>query len=249
VGDTLAQQDQILVIEDDRELVDVLCNRLAREGFTVQYTYDGVEGYKTAANSNPSLVLLDLMLPGMRGMDVCRQLKEKEHTRHIPVVMLTANAEEADVVLGLEFGADDYITKPFNFRQLVARIRAVLRRSNLQRSGSPPVRITLGPLEIDSAAREVRVYKKPVALTESEFQLLYKLASNAGQVCNRTDLLHLLSGGASLVERNVDVHIASLRKKLGSMGKYIITVRSIGYKCATHEQLAQETNSIAEVSL
>lgn len=241
------QQDQILVIEDDRELVDVLSSRLAREGFGVDSRYDGLEGLQAVVDSPPSLVLLDLMLPGMRGMDVCRHLKEKEQTRHIPVVILTANADEADVVLGLEFGADDYVTKPFNFRQLVARIRAVLRRSQFQKPEAVPSRITLGPIDIDSAAREVKVYKNPIALTESEFQLLYKLAAHAGQVCTRADLLALLSTGASLVERNVDVHIASLRKKLGPMGKFVITVRSIGYKCATHEQISQDVPRPATV--
>ncbi len=227
---------EILVIEDDRELMEVLDTRLGREGFRVRKAFDGKAGLDSVHAQAPSLILLDLMLPEMLGMDVCKRLKEDRETKNIPIIMLTANADEVDVVLGLELGADDYITKPFNLRQLIARIRAVLRRSHMEGCGEIPSMVTLGPVEIDRDGREVRVHKQPVQLTESEFQIFLVLAARAGQVVSRNELLQAISkSDANLVERNIDVHVGSLRRKLGPLGKLIVTVRSLGYKCMRAE--------------
>ena len=225
------RKDNCLVIEDDPDIVELVQYNLHREGFEVYAAKNGEAGIVEASTRRPSLILLDLMLPGIEGLEVCRTLKKNGATRNIPVVMLTAKGEESDIVLGLEMGADDYVTKPFSPRELVARLRAVLRRGALKDPGAAPGLLEMGPLVIDSERHEVTLNGKPVTLTLAEFRLLRALVSNAGRVFTRDQLVEKITAGESIVtDRNVDVHISSLRKKLDSLADAIITVRGVGYK-------------------
>jgi DNA-binding response OmpR family regulator len=225
-------RDTILVVEDDADIVELLRYNLEREGFEVRAVGDGEAGLAAAAAHPPALILLDLMLPSMEGLDVCRELRRREATRGIPLIMLTAKGDEADVVLGLGLGADDYVTKPFSPKQLVARIRAVLRRGTVRPDGDATERIDRGPLVIDTARHEVRLDGTPVALTLAEFRILHALASSPERVFTRDQLLDRITQGKSvIIDRNVDVHVRAIRKKLGKHGERIVTVRGVGYKC------------------
>lgn len=229
---------QVLIVEDDKDLSAMLEERLLREGFYVRKAFDGNSGYEAALKEAPSLILLDLILPGLRGMEVCRKLKADPKTANIPIIMLTANADDVDVILGLEIGADDYVTKPFNIRQLLARIRAVLRRTQ-QSFSSTKVMFEFGPLSLDSTALEVQLNGEMISVTKSEFDILFYLVSRHGQVVKRSELLSILSPNPTeLVERNIDVHIGTLRKKLGSFGKAIVTIRKVGYRCTSQDRLS-----------
>jgi len=221
-------KQSILIIEDDPDIVELLSYNLAREGFEVREAMDGETGLVLAQRHKASLILLDLMLPGIQGLEVCRQLKQREHSRETPLIILTAKGDESDVVVGLEMGADDYMVKPFSIKELIARIRAVLRRLNpVQQSD----RIRLGSLVIDSARHEIRVDGQPLALTLTEFRVLTVLASRPGRVFTRDELLENISDGDSFViDRNIDVHIRSIRQKLEPHRDLIVTVRGVGYK-------------------
>jgi two-component system phosphate regulon response regulator PhoB len=203
---------------------------LQKEGYRVTCVTSGEGGLKTARSEIPDLVLLDLMLPGMDGLEVCRVLKNDPKTRHIPVVMLTARSEEADIVAGLELGADDYITKPFSPRVLIARVRAVLRRG----SKEPPAEtetIRVHNVVIHPGRHEVLVGDRPVELTFTEFRILHFLARHPGWVYTRSQIVDAVRGDDyPVTDRAVDVQIVGLRKKLGSQGDYIETVRGIGYR-------------------
>lgn len=224
-------KDVVLVIEDDPDIVELVAYNLEREGFRVFSAGKGEEGVRAAAERQPSLILLDLMLPGIDGLEVCRRLKARADTDAIPIIMLTAKGEESDVVLGLGLGADDYVTKPFSPRELVARIRAVLRRERSSAEGPLPSRIDAGPVTIDALRHEVIVGGKPVSLTLAEFKLLSALAASPGRVFTRDQLVEKITGGKSIViDRNVDVHIRALRKKLRKAADHILTVRGVGYK-------------------
>jgi len=171
------------------------------------------------------------MLPGMEGLEVCRELRRREPTSAIPLIMLTAKGDEADIVLGLGLGADDYVTKPFSPKQLIARIRAVLRRGT-RPAADTIERIDRGPLRIDTARHEVRLDGMPVTLTLAEFRILHTLAANPDRVFTRDQLLDKITQGKSvIIDRNVDVHVRAIRKKLGKYGERIVTVRGVGYKC------------------
>ncbi len=221
-------KQSILVIEDDPDIVELLSYNLAREGFEVHEAKNGETGLALASKYKTSLILLDLMLPGIQGLEVCRQLKQREDLRATPVIMLTAKGDESDVVVGLEMGADDYIVKPFSIKELIARIRAVMRR--LQPDQQPD-RIRLGPLVIDSARHEIRMDGQPLTLTLTEFRLLRALASRPGRVYTRDELLENISdGNFFVIDRNIDVHIRSIRQKLEPHRDLIVTVRGIGYK-------------------
>ena len=223
----------LLVIEDDPDIVELLRYNLEREGFRVLVATDGEHGLADAARHQPDLVLLDLMLPGLDGLEVCRRLRAQDGTRGIPVLVLTAKGEEADIVVGLEMGADDYLTKPFSPRELLARVRALLRRA--QRTDDEPgkTRIEMHGLVLDVTRHEVLNQGSPVPLTRAEFRLLWTLAQRPGRVYSRNELVdEITAGEALIVDRNVDVHISALRKKLGEAGKLIATVRGVGYKCA-----------------
>jgi two-component system, OmpR family, alkaline phosphatase synthesis response regulator PhoP len=220
----------ILIVEDEKDIRELLCHHLERERFRVLAADSGEEGLKLAKRDHPDLVLLDLMLPGVDGLEVCRALRSDAETRRIPIVMLTARSEDADVVAGLELGADDYITKPFQPRVLLARLRAVLRRLD---EGQEPAgeMITQGELVIDMARHDVRLKGKSIPLTLTEFRILSHLARHPGRVFSRYQILDGIQGEDSFVlDRTIDVHIAALRRKLGVFGERIETVRGVGYR-------------------
>lgn len=225
----------ILIIEDEQDLLELLRYNLEREGYQISTAATGEAGLKSAQNSAPDapdLILLDLMLPGMDGLEVCRFLKKRESTASIQVIMLTARGEESDIVQGLEFGADDYVTKPFSPRVLLARIQAVLRRrdSEAGMSQNNPI-IRVGSVTIDQERYEATVRGKPVRLTASEFKMLRLLTSKSGRVFTRQQIIDAVHGELTAVtDRSVDVLVMGLRKKLGDAGDGIETVRGVGYK-------------------
>jgi len=227
------RKSTLLVIEDDPDIVELLRYNLEREGFRVLVATDGEKGLAEAVRQQPELVLLDLMLPGLDGLEVCRRLRANDATRSLAVLVLTAKSEEADVVIGLEMGADDYLTKPFSPRELIARVRALLRR--LQRGALEPgrTRVELHGLVLDLTRHEVLHEGAPVPLTRAEFRLLWTLVQRPGRVYSRNELVdEITAGEALIIDRNVDVHVSAIRKKLGDAGKVIATVRGVGYKCS-----------------
>lgn len=223
-------REHILVVDDEKDILELVEYNLAREGYQVTCVATGEEGLKAAKTAPPDLVVLDLMLPGVDGLEVCRRLKADPKTQHVPIVMLTAKGEEADIVAGLELGAEDYITKPFSPRVLVARARAVLRR----RAGEPVDEtsvIGIGGLVIHPGRHEVLVEGEAVHLTLTEFRILHFLARRPGWVFTRYQIVEGTQGEEVVVtDRSVDVHIVSLRRKLGPCGSCIETVRGVGYR-------------------
>jgi len=221
----------ILLVEDDPDIVELVQYNLERESYAVLAANDGETGLAEARQRRPDLILLDLMLPGIDGLEVCRRLKALEETRGISVIMLTAKGEEVDVVTGLELGADDYVTKPFSPRELTARMRAVLRRSKLDQEPEREQR-AIGDLVVDRVRYEARLAGEPLTLTRAEFRLLWTLVNRPGRVYTRNELAEEITAGESLIiDRNVDVHVSSIRKKLGSSSGLIATIRGVGYKC------------------
>ncbi|MBW1975980.1 MAG: response regulator transcription factor [Deltaproteobacteria bacterium] len=221
---------RILVIEDETDILEVVRYNLAREGYKVRCARNGLDGLRVAQTELPDLIMLDLMLPEMDGLDICRSLKADRKTEDIPIIMLTAKTEETDIVLGLELGADDYITKPFSPRVLIARIKAVLRRKE-KTDTSEDKAVSIHGLTIDPVRHEVLVEGSPVRLTFNEFKILHLLASQPGRVFTRYQIVDAVHGEEySVTERAVDVQIAGLRKKLGTAGKYVETVRGVGYR-------------------
>jgi two-component system phosphate regulon response regulator PhoB len=228
---TTRRREKILVIEDEADILEVIEYNLKREGYKVSGSLDGEQGLQLAKKDNPDLVLLDLMLPGTDGLEVCRELKRDPLTRRIPVIILTAKAEESDVVLGLGVGADDYVTKPFRPKELIARVQAVLRRAPLRADSSGPERVVRGDLVIDTGRHEVLVRGEPVNFTPTELRLLHFLAVHPGRVFSRAHLLSRVIGEDAVVtDRNVDVHVRAVRHKLGALRDTIETVRGIGYR-------------------
>lgn len=222
-------QHKILVVEDDQDINEIISRTLRNEGYAVYSVASGEEGLELSRKLQPSLVILDLMLPGIDGREVCRQLKNDGRTRTIAVIMLTARSEVSDVVSGLELGADDYMTKPFSPRELIARIRARLRAR--VDAASEQAAIRKGQLFIDPGRHTVRVDGNPINLTSTEFRILHLLARKAGWVFSRYDIVDSVRGDGTIVaDRAVDVHIVGLRKKLGECGDYIETVRGVGYR-------------------
>jgi len=223
-------KEKILVVDDEEDLLELLTFNLVREGYSVLRASTGEKGLKSAGTELPDLILLDLMLPGIDGLEAAKRLKEERTTKNIPIIMLTAKGEEADIVTGLELGADDYVTKPFSPRVLLARVRAVLRR----KSSDPPGEdedIRVHELEIHRGRREVLVDEKPVSLTFTEFGILHFLARRPGWVFTRSQIVDAVRGDDYYVtDRSVDVQIVGLRKKLGPAGRYIETVRGVGYR-------------------
>ena len=221
----------ILVVDDERNIVELAKLYLRNEGFEIEAAYNGKEGLEKARSLHPSLVLLDIMMPEMDGFEVFRQLRKESD---IPVIMLTARADDVDKVVGLELGADDYITKPFNPRELVARIKAVLRRTDA--GPRKPATIEVGDLTIDVAGREARVAGKPVALRAKEFDLLVALAQNVGVAMPRDRLLNMVWGEDFFGDaRTLDVHIAWLRDKIEGSTAKITTVWGFGYKLVVQD--------------
>ncbi len=224
-------KESILIIEDDPDIVELVQYNLEREGFRVVAALDGEHGLKEAMQRKPALVLLDLMLPGIDGLEVCRLLKQREETSGSAVIMLTAKGEESDVVLGLELGADDYVTKPFSPKELVARVRAVLRRGKRKAVGQPN-RLDVGGVSLDAERHEVRVHGELIYFTRAEFRLLWTLVNQPGRVFTRNELVDRITAGESFIlDRNVDVHVSAIRKKLLDQGDLVQTVRGVGYKC------------------
>src|SRR5688572_18368683 len=219
----------VLVIDDEPELVKLLDFNLTKAGYLVLTARDGEAGLAAARRHSPDVVVLDVMMPGLDGLEVCKRLRSETSTAGVPILMLTAKAEEADRVLGLELGADDYLTKPFGLRELQARVKALLRRSEAQ--GASPEVVRAGKLVIDASRRTVTASGKDVALTATEFNLLRALAERRGRVISREDLISLARGeDVAVVDRTVDVHVAALRRKLGRHGDMIETVRGVGYR-------------------
>jgi len=224
------KKNTILVIEDDDNIVELISYNLERENYNVESAKNGEIGIKKAKSDLPDLILLDLMLPEIDGLDVCRDLKRDPKTKDIPVIMVTAKGEEADVVTGLEMGADDYIPKPFRPKELVARIRSVLRRSTKSMARTFEM-IKIHNISIHSGKREVKVGGKIVDLTYTEFKILTLPAQNAGWVFSRYEIVDAVKGeDYPVTDRSVDVQIVGLRKKLGASGKYIETIRGFGYR-------------------
>lgn len=221
--------EKILVIDDEKDIGELIEYNLGKEGYRVVSAYNGEEALRFVKGELPSLIILDLMLPGIDGLEVCRILKREDRTSGIPIIMLTAKGEEADIVAGLELGADDYVTKPFKVRELLARIRAIFRR--LSSKAEEKKAIKIGDLVIDSGKYEVALKGKTLGLTSTEFELLKCLASSPGRVFTRDQLLDKVWGEEKLVvDRTVDVHIRRLRQKLKTASSYIITIRGVGYR-------------------
>jgi two-component system alkaline phosphatase synthesis response regulator PhoP len=224
-------KEKILIVEDEKDIVKMLEYNLQKEGFRTLSARDGEDALDMAMREHPDLVLLDLMLPGMDGLEVCKELKKEAKTDSIPIIMLTAKSQESDKVIGLELGADDYITKPFSPRELIARIKAVLRRIN-EKEKLPQV-FRVGDLTVDFSKIVVMVKDKPVAVTAKEFELLKTLLKAKGRVLSRDYLLDTIWGFDHAMEiqtRTVDVHIRTLRKKLKNESKRILTVKNYGYR-------------------
>jgi phosphate regulon transcriptional regulator PhoB len=224
-------KEKILIVDDEKDIVKMLDYNLKKEGFRTISCSDGEEALDLANREHPDLIILDLMLPAMDGLEVCKTLKKETKTAAIPIIMLTAKAQEADKIVGLELGADDYITKPFSPRELIARVKAVLRRV-YEKEKLPEV-LKIGDLTIDFSKILVYIKSKPVALTAKEFELLRTLIKVKGRVLSRDYLLDTIWGFDHAIEiqtRTVDVHIRSLRKKLKAEAVRIITVKNYGYR-------------------
>ena len=222
--------ETILVVEDEEDILELLRHNLEREGYKVLTAADGQAGLDAAQRRLPNLVLLDLMLPKLDGLEVCRALKKDARAGRIPIVMLTAKGEESDVVTGLELGADDYISKPFSMKVLVARLRSVLRRRQIPPAERDAV-VRVHDLVINPGRHEVLIKGKPVDMTVSELRLLHYLATRPGWVMTREQIVDAVHGeDYPVTDRSVDVQVVGLRKKLGARADYVETVRGVGYR-------------------
>lgn len=219
----------ILVIDDEKDLQELVRYNLEKDGYDVIVARDGTSGLDIALRHRPDLIVLDLMMPGMDGLEVCRRLRSDDRGRKVPLIMLTAKATEADRVVGLELGADDYVTKPFSPRELVARVKAILRRSV---TGAEPTEvIRRGELVIDVACHQVKYAGEPIELTATEFRILQFLSSKPGRVLKRDEIIEAaLERNSDVFDRTIDVHITAIRRKLGKGGEMIETVRGFGYR-------------------
>ncbi|MCB0317249.1 MAG: response regulator transcription factor [Bdellovibrionales bacterium] len=227
----MMRRANVLVVEDEPDIQELIKYQLTKEGYEVTQLASGDACVDTAKSKKPDLVLLDLMLPGIDGFDVCRLLKANEVTSKIPVIMLTAKGEDADIVTGLELGAEDYITKPFSPKVLVARVRAVLRRCQNAIAPTKNKKVEVSNILIDPERFEVKVNGALVELTHTEFKILYLLVCNAGKVYTREQIVTRVHGDDYPVTmRSIDVQVVSLRKKLGDLGNLIETIRGVGYR-------------------
>jgi len=231
--------DSVLVVDDEVDILELIKYNLAKDGFEVVTVETGEAALEQVRKKPPALIVLDLMLPGLDGLTVCKQLKRHPSTAGIPILMLTAKSEDSDVVAGLELGADDYLTKPFSPRVLIARIRAVLRRraeQNGQHGQATPARIEAGPIVIDRNRHEVLCDGSEVTLSATEFAILWFLASHPSWVFSRTQIIDAIRGDDyAVTERAVDVQILGLRRKLGEYGRYVETVRGVGYRLTSEQ--------------
>jgi DNA-binding response OmpR family regulator len=241
------KQRSIVIVEDEEHILEVISYNLKREGFAVRTARDGEDGLSLIRSEFPDLVVLDIMLPGIDGLDVCQRIKADPSLRAVPVIMVTAKSEESDVVLGLGVGADDYIVKPFSPRELVARVKAALRRGPWRKDEGGLELIETAGIRIDSFRHEVSVDGEATNLTPSEFRMLYQLAAAPGRVFSRDELLSQLGGGeAYVLERNIDTHIKSIRRKLGTRRELIETVRGVGYRFRTAHSDAAPARAAVE---
>lgn len=223
-------QAKILIVEDEEDVLELIRYNLEKNGYLTESALDGRKALAKTRSKAPDLILLDLMLPEVDGLEVCRTVKNDPATAGIPVIMLTAKGTEADIVAGLEMGADDYITKPFSPRVLMARVKAVLRRNDMP-ADSDKTTLRIHEIEIDPGRHKVTVLGKPVSLTMTEFSLLRFLAARPGWVFTRYQIVDAVHGtDYPVTDRSVDVQVVGLRKKLGRAGKYIETVRGVGYR-------------------
>ena len=224
------KQGRILIVEDDEDILELIRYNLSSEGYQPVCTTSGEEGLEAAMAQVFDLVILDLMLPGIGGLDVCRKLRNTERTRQLPIIIVTAKSEEADTVAGLELGADDYVTKPFSPRVLLARIHAVLRRKEMSTT-SGSARIVFPDLVIDPDRHEVQVEGEPQDVSVTEFKILHVLAQHPGRVFTRGQIIDAVHGQAhAITDRAVDVQIVGLRKRLKGASRHIDTVRAVGYR-------------------
>jgi two-component system phosphate regulon response regulator PhoB len=222
------KRQKILVVEDEPDILEVIEYNLTREGFRVLTARDGEDGLRKAKQELPDAVVLDLMLPGIDGLEICRRLRADDVSRNVPILMVTAKGEEADIVVGLGIGADDYLVKPFSPRELVARLRAVLRRVQAQQQRVEGERLEFDGLLVDRARHEVLVHGEPVVFTPTELRLLH---SHPGRVFTRDQLLARAIGEHAVVlDRNIDVHVRSIRRKLAAERERLETVRGVGYR-------------------
>lgn len=227
---------KILIVEDEKDIIELVQYNLEREGYAVAAVGEGEEALNLVKRNVPDLIVLDLMLPGIDGLEICRVLKHDPKTMGIPIIMLTAKSEEADVVVGLQMGADDYVTKPFSPKVLLARIKAILRRRSA-RQVSDEVR-TLGDLKIDMPRHKITYQGKAIALTMIEFKILEFLSRQPGRVFTRDQIMDKVwNEGKFIVDRAVDVHIRGLRKKLKNAADLIETVRGVGYRFKESDEI------------
>ncbi len=223
-------KEQILVVDDEEDILELITFNLLKEGYQVLTAASGEAALVKARQEQPDLILLDLMLPGLDGLDTYRELRKRPDTNQIPIIMVTAKTEDTDIITGLELGSDDYITKPFSPRVLVARIKAVLRRKKYEEAEDTRI-LKVHDLVIDSARHEVLVNGESIALSASEFKILYFLARRPGWVFTRDQIISSVRGDDyPVTDRSVDVQIVGLRKKLGVSGEYVQTVRGVGYR-------------------
>jgi two-component system alkaline phosphatase synthesis response regulator PhoP len=222
---------KILLIEDEEDIATLISIQAELAGYRLAVEADGLNGLLAVEREKPDLIILDIMLPGLNGLDICRKVKSNQKTKHIPVIMISAKSEEIDVVLGLELGADDYVAKPFSVKILFSRIRAVLRRGKESDAEKPGEILQFGPFTIDRESYLLQKKGKSIPLTLTEFHILCSLVTHPGKVLTRSQLLdEIPSSDTIIVDRNIDVHIASLRKKLGPSFEGIETVRGVGYR-------------------
>jgi two-component system phosphate regulon response regulator PhoB len=220
----------ILIIDDEKDLIELVRYNLEKEGYHVTSACDGESGLAMAFQSMPDIILIDLMLPGIDGLEVCRRLRSESRTAQVPILMLTAKSGETDRILGLELGADDYVTKPFSPRELAARIKAILRRTSQSSDESGKV-IRHSGLTIDLGRCDASYNEKNLELTATEFRLLHLLALHPGRVYSRSELIDgVLGKEVAVIDRTIDVHITGLRKKMADCGDWIETVRGFGYR-------------------
>lgn len=224
------QDKQILVVEDEEDILELVSFNLKKEGYKVKGVTSGEEALQEVRREVPNLIILDLMLPGVNGFDVCKSLRNDYRTKTIPVIMLTARSEEADIVIGLELGADDYLTKPFSPRELIARVRAILRRSEARVSEHEAL-LKVHDIEINVKRHEVLISGNSINLTSTEFRILILLADRPGWVFTRDQIVGAVHEQEyAVTDRSVDVMIVGLRRKLGTSGQFIETVRGVGYR-------------------
>jgi two-component system phosphate regulon response regulator PhoB len=224
-------KERILVVDDEEDILELVSYNLTKEGYKIISATSGEDALRMVRSDVPDLIILDLMLPGVDGLDVCKALKNNTETDHIPIIMLTAKGDESDIVLGLELGADDYITKPFSPKVLRARIKAVLRRQRIAEEAEKTSIIHLPGITIDPDRVQVTIDGAQIELTATEFRILHFLAQKPGWVFTRAQIVDAVRGiDYPVTDRTIDVHMVSLRKRLGDYGRYITTVRGVGYR-------------------